>query len=154
MADYAHQWQTSSEADAVTSFVAYVQSFKSEGPALVLSSDDAGLTWLMQSLDQLKEGKSRAFMIGDGTPVASDGMCLVELRCDDGGATRIERRGKHEFAWMLSRKKLAEYIELVAGLLRAAGPGHQYLDMDEPSSPTFILSKNEYTIDLLRAMRE
>jgi len=136
-------------------FVAYVPSFNFGDDALLILADSVTIDWLMSQFGRLANtppGSScPSFVIGDGSPIESDGRCLVivELENQTEGS-RVIRKSEQTFSWSVSRSSANHCRELLSGML-APHPGHQYLDPDNcPPAPVVIVSKGEYEPDTFR----
>jgi|SRR5579872_659568 len=139
-----------------TNFIALVPRFKFEaGPTFLLACDAIGLHFLCQNfLELVDSGPETSFVIGDGLTIASDDRCrLTVMTADD-----VEKSGivqsKSGFTWRVSRADAAAIAAKVLSLLTSNVPGHQYLEVQGGCYRSVIVTKQEYPVDTIRAMRD
>jgi hypothetical protein len=140
-----------------TNFIALVRRFKFEvGPTFVLACDTVGLAWLQDRFcDPGEFDHADSFLIGDQTVIASDDKCRLTVVRD-----KHEPRGKifgsdgTSYIWHITRAQAASAAAKLLSLLTFGGLGHQYLDIEGGRHRTVVVTKGEYTADVLRAMRD
>ncbi len=143
--------------DEARSLVAVVPSYKFErGPTFLLSLDMAGLRWLRDRFLAVADAKDgAAFVLGDGLPIASDGLCKFVVRVSgDAGGDRIQRNSDTEFTWRVTRENIADIAEKLHALAVSDKPGHQYFGTRGGPYQTVVVTKGEEPVDLVRAMRD
>jgi hypothetical protein len=118
----------------------------------ILACDDTTLGWLAQAFRTL--GRRRAFVIGDGLPVASDGALLITVVPAARGRTpAMAILAPGSYRWSLADDEARRMAGMVAGMAAFPGPCHQYLETG-PELPVVVVSKGEYDGRVLRKMRE
>jgi hypothetical protein len=140
-----------------TNLIALVPKFKLErGPTFVLSCDADGLNWLKDRFGGLVEAEpNESFMIGDGAPIGSDDRCrLTVVGAHGADSDRIKRCGHSEFTWRITPTNSAFVAAQLEALLTSNTPGHQYLEIEHGEYPTVVITKYEYPVDNIRAMRD
>jgi len=140
----------------VDAFIAYDKDYlDGEGAFLIVVDGDA-IRWLSYNFEKLLAQDSLAatpiFVIGNGDPIESDGRCLVSVMPDrERKGTRICQVSETQYNWTVSEGSVHRYVGLLQGLDGGTGQaGHQYLDSDDPASPTVIVSRGEYDVDWVR----
>lgn len=140
-----------------TNFVALVPKFKFErGPAFVLVCDAIGLQWLRTRFVELIGAKPEAsFVIGDGTPISSDDKCrLTVAEARNGDTSEIARSDRGDFTWRISRDDATAVAAKLFSLVSSNVPGHQYFQFERGRFRSVVVTKDEYSIDVVRAMRD
>jgi hypothetical protein len=131
-----------------SNLIALVPEFKIERrPTFVLNCDVEGLKWLHDRFCDLSIAESEeSFVIGDGAPIVSDercGLTVLNVRC-----------GPSEFIWRITPTNCAFVAVQIETLLESNTPGHQYLEIQHGEYPTIVVTKHEYLVDDIRAMRD
>jgi hypothetical protein len=137
--------------------IALVPKFKLERrPTFVLSCDADGLNWLKDRFRGLAEAESNeSFVIGDGAPIVSDDRCRLTVVSMHGAESdRIKRSGHSEFTWCITPTNSAFVAAQLETLLTSNTPGHQYLEIEHGEYPIVVVTKYEYPVDNIRAMRD
>ena len=141
----------------IDNFIALVSRFKFErGPAFVLTCDTATLHWLENAFLALGDGESQApIVVGNGSPISSDERCHLVVEIARGGrVAEIRQLDRSRFCWSIEPKN----IEAITGKLRllriSEVAGHQYLEVERGSFRTVVITKGEYTADIIREMRD
>jgi hypothetical protein len=140
-----------------TNFIALVPSFKFERhPTFVLTCDPVSLRWLRDSFLQLLDAEPGiSFVIGDGTPIASDDRCrLTVVKSRNRQASEILPSVQSAFIWHIRPTDAATCAAQLLSLLTSNIPGHQYLEVERGNYPTVVVTKHEYPADTIRAMRD
>jgi hypothetical protein len=138
------------------SFIAQLYNFEDSAQALLVLVNEDTLRWLMSRFEEIGSASSElnppAFTIGNGNPIGSDGLCLLEVKVSHvtrGNELLSVSRGR--FLWCMSRSSAVQFRELLAGMLAFKQPCHQYLEPDNyPPAPVIIVSKDQYTIEQVR----
>jgi hypothetical protein len=136
-----------------TNFIALVPGFKFERrPTFVLACDADGLRWIRYGFLGFLDAKTQHFfVIGDGIPIASDDMCrLTVAKSHNAQASEI----LPSLLWHIGPSRAATYAAKLSSLLLSNMPGHQYLDVERGNYQTVVITKHEYTVDIIRAMRD
>jgi hypothetical protein len=138
-------------------FIALVPSFKFErSPMFVSALDAVGLRWLRDGFLELVDADAGAsFVIGDGAPIASDDRCkLIAVKARTGQASKILPIDQSNFAWDIGPTDAASFADQLSSLLFSNIPGHQYLELERGNYRAVVVTKHEYPVDTIRAMRD
>jgi hypothetical protein len=136
-------------------FLAYVKSYLGN-EALVFSCDNEGLRYLQNIFVQgFPDETCSSFKIGNDEHINSDGLCEIEIiKARPSDSVKIERKNDVEFVWTVPLNRAEDYRDMLTPMLVATIPCHQYFDPDGASSLFIIVTKDEYPIHKLRAMRD
>lgn len=140
-----------------TNFIALVPGFKFERhPTFVVTCDAAGLRWLRDRFLELLDAEpENSFIVGDGIPIASDDMCrLTVVKSRNGHASEILPSVQPDFIWHIAPADAATCAGELSSLLSSNIPGHQYLEIERGNYRTVVVTKHEYLVDTIRAMRD
>ena len=140
-----------------TNFIALVPYFKFERrPTFTMTCDVVGLHWLRDSFLRLADaGPQNTFVIGDGTPIASDDRCrLAVVNVRDEQANEILPSDQSDFIWHVSPINAATFGAQLSSLLSSNIPGHQYLEVERGNYRTVVVTKHEYPVETIRKMRD
>ena len=134
-------------------FVALVDGFKLEhGAAFVLSCEPFGLGWLRNQFGALASNPAVSFSIGDGAPIESDSRCVLSVASSIDEGEGIVCLGPSRYLWRTAYAAMvADQLE---SLFASNLPGHQYLRLESGEYRTVVVTKGEYTADMLRQMRD
>jgi hypothetical protein len=141
----------------LTNFIALIPFFKSERSwTFLLACDAVGLYWLRDRFLQLVDSKPDAsFVIGDGLGIASDGRCvLIVEKARNHEPSVIERLSQINFTWRINSENAAQSADKILTLAISNFPGHQYFDLDRGRFHTVVITKDEYPVETIRAMRD
>lgn len=137
--------------------VALVPGFKFERhPMFVLACDAFGLQWLRDGFLELASAEPGvSFVIGDGIPIASDDSCrLTVMNVRAGEASKILPSDQPDFIWYVDPGDAANFAAQLSALLSSNIPGHQYLEVEQGNYRSVVVTKQEYPVDTIRAMRD
>jgi hypothetical protein len=140
-----------------TNFIALVPRFKFEASlTFVLACDAIGLHFLRQNFLELVDSEPEtSFVIGDGLTIASDDRCrLTVITNDDVEKSEIVQSNESEFTWRVSRTDATAIAAKVLSLLTSNVPGHQYLEVQRGCYRSVVVTKQEYPVETIRAMRD
>jgi hypothetical protein len=159
MAESPDKRPPSTQADPMkqcNNLFAHVSSYRNEGEAIVFSCDMEGLRYLWNLFGQrLSDDTFDSFEVGADSAMPSDGKCyLTIVKVQSSNQTQILQKSQTHFEWFVSSELAGKYRDRLADMLMASTPCHQYLDVDDISSPIVIVTFCEYPIDVLRAMRD
>jgi hypothetical protein len=137
-------------------FIALVPSFKFErSPTFVLACDVVGLHLLHASFLGLVDVElETSFVVGDGVNMSSDDRCIMAVvnACDE--ESEILRLDQSNFTWRINRADALTIVDKLRSLLTSNMPGHQYLEVGRGRYRTVVVTKHEYPVDTIRAMRD
>jgi hypothetical protein len=140
-----------------SNFIALLAAFKSaRASTFLLACDTAALYWLQNRFRRIVEAESdTSFVIGDGIAIASDNRCkLSVVRVDDDNRSEIQRCNQLEFTWHIGREQAALAAEKILSLAASNVPAHQYLEPNCGHFRAVVITKDEYPLDTIRAMRD
>ncbi|WP_291870108.1 hypothetical protein [Bradyrhizobium sp.] len=140
-----------------TNFIALVPSFKFEpDPTFVLACDAIGLRLLRDSFLELENAEPETFfVVGDGVKMASDERCrLTIVRASVGEESEILRSNQSECIWRIARSDAVTIAAKLLSLFESNIPGHQYLEVERGRYRTVVVTKDEYPVGTIRAMRD
>jgi hypothetical protein len=140
-----------------TNFVALVGGFKFERrPTFILTCDAVGLRWLRDGFLTLMDAdRGNSFIVGNGTPIASDDLCkLTVVKSRNRQPSKVLPSVPTDFEWHVDPADAATYADQLSSLLLSDIPGHQYLDVQRGNYRTVVVTKLEYPVDTIRAMRD
>jgi hypothetical protein len=140
-----------------TNFIAVVPKYKLEqGPTFLLACDATGLDWLTCRFGEFSTSPANSnFLVGDGSPIASDGKCQLTITLtDERNRQPISPKRKVTFIWRISREDSVEATEMLSVMRDSNSPCHQYFRNGSGPYQTLVVTKNEEPIDLIRAMRD
>jgi hypothetical protein len=138
-------------------FIALVPGFKFDRrPTFMLTCDAVGLRWLRDGFLGLVDAEPGAsLVIGDGIPIASDDRCrLIVVEIHNRQASEILPSDHFDFIWHIDSTDAVTFAAQLLSLLSSNIPGHQYLKVERGSYRTVVVTKHEYTVDTIRAMRD
>jgi hypothetical protein len=140
-----------------TNFIALVPDFPFvRRPTFVMACDVVGLHWLRDSFLCLVDAElQNTFVIGDGTPIASDDRCrLTVVKVRDEQVNEILPSDQSDFIWHVRPINAATFGAQLSSLLSSNIPGHQYLEVERGNHRTVVVTKHEYPVETIRAMRD
>jgi hypothetical protein len=138
-----------------SNFIAHVPNFKFErSPTFLLACDATGLHWLQDRFLGLFDAGT-SFVIGDGAAIASDGRFrLIVMKDRDDRESEILRSKPSEFIWHIGRAAASDIAAKLLSLGTSNLPGHHYLEVERNRFHTIVVTKDEYCVDRIRAMRD
>ncbi len=153
MAKYSDQ-QAATTQDMNSPIALLIPTYAlSEDPAFILACDDVVLRWLSQSSRNL--ANSGPFAIGNGHPVHSDGKCVIEVRASpDENHAAMTSTAAGRFDWTVPPSRADQHADLINGMASFPNACLQYLEAPQSEVPIVVISKGEYSIELLRRMRD
>jgi hypothetical protein len=123
-----------------------------DADSLVLSANQTALIWLSHSFRHLID---TSFTIGDGEPIGSDSVCVVQvLKTDSDKPPAITANGPHHYIWRIPEQEAQHYADMVDNMVKAGKPCHQYIDLPQLDSPVVFISTGEYDVTAIRDMRD
>jgi hypothetical protein len=132
----------------------------SDGPRLILfgpmEADYASLQALFRRLSQSK-GEFELHCLPFIAPIGDIRLvvCCKESMLEAGqgkrqGIRKIGSSDSEEFLWQRTAEGWDYLAALIDGLIKSAVPGHQYLSSYPSEDVIVVLSKGEYTEDIIR----
>jgi hypothetical protein len=95
-----------------------------------------------------------SFTIGDGEPIASDGLCIVQvLATDPDKPSTTTATGPHRYTWHIPEQKAQHYADMTDVMTEDEKPGDQYIDIMQPQTIVALISTGEYDAATIRDMR-
>ena len=87
--------------------------------------------------------------------IASDDLCkLTVVKSRNRQPSKVLPSVPTDFEWHVDPANAATYADQLSSLLLSDIPGHQYLDVQRGNYRTVVVTKLEYPVDTIRAMRD